>query len=389
MSSNYLFALQVVFCSQQCQRAAEDYHAYECKFMKSLTTSETLGNTALLCYRTVSKTDFNVLESHIREYFKILEDNEDIRENGQIFYKKFILGVDEQGKLDSNNYMSVFAQPPNSDARLGGDLLRRSFSAIALTICLRFAGYFEEIEEINYDCNLTQSEEIVASLFLRHLQSVSCNAYGINQINGDNPRRIQINEIGSATYPTVSTANHSCNSNVYRFSIGKVCVVKTLREIQPGEEILDSYGPHFASNLIEERLRLLNGQYHFTCSCTACTGKWSTYSKLPRENPCCKCTKCEKGYCVKRKDKYICTECSNKFDARKRVKMVAECQQKFQIAKQLLFSPNKKSAIEYDNIQNSIINYVKALEETQKWPCQVLIECEETLKLCWNLENRT
>lgn len=380
---------QVIFCSKQCQRASEEYHHYECEFMKSLTTSEILGNMALLCYRTISKTNFNILESHIREYFKLLEDRKESPENEHIFYEKFILGLDEGGKLDSSSYASVFAQTPNSDARLGGDLLKRSFSAIVLTICLRFAGYFKKSEDLDDECNLSKSEEIVASLLLRHLQSASCNAYGINKINGDNLRRIQIKEIGGATYPIISVTNHSCNSNVYRFTIGNTCIVKALRVIHPGEEILDSYGPDFASNLIEERLRLLNGQYMFNCCCSACTEKWLVYSKLPKENPSYKCIKCEKGFCTKKKNKYICSECSHIFDARKSMQEATKLQKEFQTSKDFLLSPSKKSKIEYEAIKNSIIKYANMLEGTQKWPCQVLIECQEILKLCWNLEYRT
>lgn len=357
--------------------------------MESLTSSEILGDMALLCYRTITQTNFKVLKSHIREYFELQKDREENPDNEfPYFHEKFILGLDERRKLDSSNYTSVFAQTPNTDHRLGGDLLKRCFSAILLTICLRLTGYFKS-EDIDSESNLNETEELIASLLLRHLQSTSCNAYEINKTSGQDLRRLQINEIGGATYPLISTTNHSCNSNVYRFTIGKTCIVKTLREIQQGEEILDSYGPHFASNSIEERSRHLNGQYMFTCYCSACSENWLIYSKLPKENPCFRCTKCDTGLWTKKKDEYTCSECSNVFDAKTEEKTVTDLQKQFQAAKELILSSKNDSKIDYETAVKSISEYAYVLARTQQWPCQVLIECQEALKLCWNLQNRT
>lgn len=342
---------------------------------------------ALLCYRTISKIDFRLLESHIREFIKLQDVKDESPENEKLFHDKFILGLSEELKLDSSNYSAVFAQTPNTDVRLGGDLLKRTFSAILLTICLRLTGYFKTGEEIDSDCNLNETEELIASLFLRHLQSASCNAYGINKVSGSDPRRLHVNEVGGATYPIISTTNHSCNSNVYRFTIGKTCILKALREIQCGEEILDSYGPHFASNSLEDRNRLLKGQYMFTCCCSPCTENWSVYSQLARENPCLKCTKCENGLYEKKKDKYVCSKCAFVLDAKKFMKTVTESVKHYEAAKELLLTPRKDSKINYGEIQESIVRYAIVAGRTQKWPCQVLIECQETLKLCWNLQN--
>lgn len=356
--------------------------------MNSLTSSEILGDMALLCYRTITKTDFEVVESHVREYFRLQKEREENPEKElPAFHEKFILGLDEHRKLDSSSYTSVFAQTPNTDDRLGGDLLKRSFSAILLTICLRITGYFQS--GVESESNLDETEELIASLLLRHLQSTSCNAYVISKASGKDPRRLQINEIGGATYPIISTTNHSCNSNVYRFTIGKTCIVKALREINPGDEILDSYGPHFASNLVEERSRLLNGQYLFNCCCSACAENWLVYSQLPKENPCFRCSKCETGLCTKKKDRYICCECSNVFDARNAAKTVTEWQKQFETAKELLLSSKNGSKVDYEAVEKSIAMYANVLGSAQKWPCQVLIECQEALKLCWNLQNRS
>lgn len=356
--------------------------------MKALTSSDVLGDMSLLIYRTISTIDCGRLVSHIREFIQLEEVKDENPENEQIFHEKFILGLNERSTLDSSDYSAVFAQTPNTDVRLGGDLLKRSFSAILLTICLRHTGYFNGSQGIDTEGNLNETEELVASLFLRHLQSASCNAYGINKLSGPDARHLQVTEVGGATYPIISTTNHSCNSNVYRYTVGKTCIVKALREIHCGEEIYDSYGPHFASNSMEERIGLLKGQYMFTCCCSPCAENWPVYPELPRENPCIKCTKCENGLCTKIKENYVCSECANVMDARKFSKTVAECTKHYQAAKELLLTSNTGAKVNYEKVQDSIANYANILARTQKWPCQVLIECQETLKLCWNFQNR-
>lgn len=352
-----------------------------------LTSSKILGDMALLCYRTVSTMEFSLLVSHLREYHRLLvEIRKDDVTNEKKFRDKFIMGLNECSKLNSTCYNAVFAQTPNTDARVGGDLLKRSFSAVLLTMCLRLTGFFEKSTEIQSESRLTETEEFIAALFLRHLQSTSCNAYGINKVSGFDPRHLQVNDIGGATYPIISTTNHSCNSNVYRFSVGKMCIVKALREIQCGEEIWDSYGPHFASNKIDDRVGLLKGQYLFDCNCSACIEDWSLYTKLPKENPHLKCSKCANGVCTKKKDKFFCRECGSELDSKKLLTSVTECIEDYQAAKQLLLGADRDSKIDYQKIEKAIVDYAAVLEHTQKWPCQVLIECQETLKLCWNLQ---
>lgn len=357
--------------------------------MKTLTSSEILGDVGLLCYRSICKSDLRVLESHVREYLtfqeKVIANVQD--EDVASFRNKFIFGLDKSDKLDSQNYTSVFVQTPNSNARLGGDLLKRSFSAIFLTICLRFANYFptDDVNDVE-NGKLNEIEQQVASLILRHLQSTSCNIYSINNINGENPRRLQINEIGGATYPIISTINHSCNSNIYRYTIGNTCIAKTLRQITAGEEILDSYGPHFASNSIEDRIRYLDGQYLFCCDCQPCAENWSVYSKLPKDRLSFKCPQCDGKSSSSGKGKFVCSKCSHTFDTKKIVKMTKDLEKKFQEAKHRLLSSNKLSAEDYEAVEGAIVRYANALEKIQKWPSQTLIECQEALKLCWNLQ---
>lgn len=53
-------------------------------------------------------------------------------------------------------------------------------------------------------------------------------------------------------------------------------VVRTLRLVKEGSEILDCYGPHFLTNAKKDRQEFLLRKYHFTCKCEACTKDWSS-----------------------------------------------------------------------------------------------------------------
>ena len=55
------------------------------------------------------------------------------------------------------------------------------------------------------------------------------------------------------------------------------CIHRTL---QPGDEILDNYGYHYAVMPKEERQRKLYNQYYFTCACQSCNSNWPVYSSL-------------------------------------------------------------------------------------------------------------
>lgn len=58
-------------------------------------------------------------------------------------------------------------------------------------------------------------------------------------------------------------------------------VVRTIRPIKNGEEILDNYGYHYAVMEKEDRQKTLSGQYFFVCQCSACLDNWPTYPSIP------------------------------------------------------------------------------------------------------------
>ena len=129
------------------------------------------------------------------------------------------------GEYIFHNYLCTFYQITNHCKRSFGDLFKRSLSAVYLTKCLLAAGYFNPGEPSENDL------KFVASLMLRHLQSCSCNAYEISEMEKEGESK----EIGGAVYPSISLTNHSCHPNVARHNIGTKCVLTATRFIGKGK----------------------------------------------------------------------------------------------------------------------------------------------------------
>lgn len=75
--------------------------------------------------------------------------------------------------------------------------------------------------------------------------------------------------------------NHSCDPNVVRVTLpnGTNGVV-TIRHVHPGQEILDNYGVHFATDEPGARVSHLLNSYNFVCNCPPCRFKWVGFADL-------------------------------------------------------------------------------------------------------------
>lgn len=367
------------------------FHGRECRVMKLLDSSQKLGNMALLCFRTMLMTPLSTLKKYASNYSPTQELASE-------------LTTTSADKLDSSSYHSVYAQTPNSDQRQAADLLKRTISAIYLTLCLQHTEYLRSdsssstgIEEKTLGDSTVDLN--IAVLILRHLQGASCNAYGINYIeskknpedhDGDHENHLRIQEIGGATYAAISTTNHCCNPNAYRINIpGKRCLVKTLREIKMGEEIFDCYGPLYLTEGRADRMNKLQTQYLFRCNCIACTENWPLFGdlrKLPLKYKCsgCLCALTIDGKGLNGKIK--CPYCDHVTDMKKLVNSLSVHKERFSLAKTSIlaevFEPFDK------DMESIICEYIKICHIAYLDPCMVSVEAQEVLKLFWNLSIR-
>lgn len=216
--------------------------------MTELLRSTNVNDTTLLALRTVLKVDRQTLiKAH------------DDRSLAKEMYK---------------NYGAIHRLEGNTALRSGADLFRMSVLAVYLINLVR-----------------GENDAELSTALLHLLQSYPCNSHGITQLivpSSSCPAvvaHVYPGEIGSAIFPISSLMNHSCDPNVVRISYGDVLVVKAIRRIKCGEEILDNYGYNFATQTKEERQLKLQQLYQFKCCCTPCEENWPVATNIPANQP--------------------------------------------------------------------------------------------------------
>uniref|UniRef100_A0A8P4K8X1 [histone H3]-lysine(4) N-trimethyltransferase n=1 Tax=Dicentrarchus labrax TaxID=13489 RepID=A0A8P4K8X1_DICLA len=109
-------------------------------------------------------------------------------------------------------------------------------------------------------------EQALTELFAQ----VNCNGFTIEDE--------ELSHLGSAVFPDVALMNHSCSPNVIVTYKGTVAEVRAVQEINPGDEIFNSYIDLLYPT--EDRRERLLDSYFFTCQCTECTSKSKDKEKM-------------------------------------------------------------------------------------------------------------
>ncbi|KAF1393002.1 hypothetical protein PFLUV_G00033880 [Perca fluviatilis] len=99
---------------------------------------------------------------------------------------------------------------------------------------------------------------------------VNCNGFTIEDE--------ELSHLGSAVFPDVALMNHSCSPNVIVTYKGTVAEVRAVQEINPGDEIFNSYIDLLYPT--EDRKERLLDSYFFTCQCTECTTRSKDKAKM-------------------------------------------------------------------------------------------------------------
>ncbi|KAL0131088.1 hypothetical protein PUN28_002582 [Cardiocondyla obscurior] len=312
----------VVFCTEACRKEAwETYHRYECSvfnhfFKNPLNNACQQTSYLLLAYRTtiqalslqnnaditcILNTDF--LQYHANNNAK---DNDDVqKERMDLGSKKTYSPLD---------YRTVFQLETHcTDVEANVNLIR-AVEAIFLMKCL-----ISVLSKLDVVCT-RETVVSLATAMLHHLQAINYNAYEIVENVYDEATHVwEPRNIGAAIYTTVSLVNHSCYPNVVRHSYPNgTVVVKALRFIGKGCEILDCYGPHFLSESKLNRREFLWKKYRFLCGCDACKQNWTF--PLPKTINY-KCTTCSESINSSITDakmiNYQCIKCEQITDLKK------------------------------------------------------------------------
>ncbi|XP_032776086.1 histone-lysine N-methyltransferase SMYD3 isoform X5 [Strigops habroptila] len=108
---------------------------------------------------------------------------------------------------------------------------------------------------------------------LLELNEVTCNCFTIS--NGE------MQDVGVGLYPSMSLLNHSCAPNCVIVFEGYQLLLRSVREIQIGEELTISYIESLMPT--SERQKQLMRQYCFECDCVFCQNQEKDAEKLGGE----------------------------------------------------------------------------------------------------------
>ncbi|XP_041703298.1 N-lysine methyltransferase SMYD2-A-like [Coregonus clupeaformis] len=99
---------------------------------------------------------------------------------------------------------------------------------------------------------------------------VNCNGFTIEDE--------ELSHLGSAVFPDVALMNHSCSPNVIVTYRGTVAEVRAVQDIQPGDEIFNSYIDLLYPT--DDRNERLRDSYFFTCVCDECATRSKDGAKM-------------------------------------------------------------------------------------------------------------
>ncbi|XP_074024279.1 histone-lysine N-methyltransferase SMYD3 isoform X2 [Numenius arquata] len=109
--------------------------------------------------------------------------------------------------------------------------------------------------------------------FFQIFTKVTCNCFTIS--NGE------MQDVGVGLYPSMSLLNHSCDPNCVIVFEGYQLLLRSVREIQIGEELTISYIESLVPT--SERQKQLMRQYCFECDCPLCQDQEKDAEKLAGE----------------------------------------------------------------------------------------------------------
>lgn len=341
----------MAFCTEACRKEAwELYHRYECSvfnhFFRNLSNSECQRTSyLLLAYRTTvtqalsprsSAGTMCVLNPDFLRYHTdaSAKDKDDIsKECADLGSKRTYSPLD---------YRTVFQLETHCADMEANVNLIRTVEAIFLAKCL-----ISVLSKLDVVCTRETFVSLAVAM-LHHLQAIDCNAYEIIENVHDEATHVwEPRNIGAAIYTTVSLVNHSCYPNMIRHSYPNgIVVVRALRFIGKGCEILDCYGPHFLSESKLNRRELLWKKYRFLCGCDACKQNWKF--PLP-ETTSYKCATCSESTGLSnvnaRATNHRCAKCEKVIDLRRIEKQLRKSIQKRLSAITKMYQGNYRDAM--------------------------------------------
>lgn len=204
--------VHAMFCSKKCQESCWNlHHKYECAILPTLYNLDMSKlNLAALRIAIVARKDYKFIENYVRT---------------------------EGKSYKSQCYEEIHFLEGNTHLRKTANLFPKAVNAALLRhIVKEGSSLFKDFEDQEKD------QEVFGELIMKHLQTGPTNFHEISEVVETDDGFVQNDEIGTGAYAFLSLLNHSCTPNVVRHCHGTEIVVRALRPIKKGAEILDNYG---------------------------------------------------------------------------------------------------------------------------------------------------
>ncbi|XP_046664063.1 SET and MYND domain-containing protein 4-like [Homalodisca vitripennis] len=242
----------------------------------------------------------------------------------------------------SDRYKQVLELKTHLQDMKEEDVYQYAITAALLTLYLeQYTSYFKDNAPIDV--------ETMGCRILRHIAQLICNGHAITKIDSvalkENCHKT-ISEtkqrIATAIYPSASMMNHSCDQNISNSFINEHLIVRAIRPIKAGEEVFNCYGPHYTRMNRDERQKMLQNQYFFTCDCKECSKSDECDSQQQFSALLC-------NYCTGpvMPDKASCSDCLKSQPLVQLANMALSAQEVFHAGQKFLEDGNKADALRY------------------------------------------
>ncbi|XP_071438729.1 SET and MYND domain-containing protein 4-like [Hetaerina americana] len=380
----------VMFCSEECSsKSWSQYHEKECSILPYMLELD-MGKMAHLALRIVLLLEFSSLKNLINSI--------DLNPYSKCHREK---GFSENGKYISSHYTPIYHLEGHSSSRNISDVFKRACISFCIVSCLK-----NHTKLFSSEGNSDEIEMLVGELILRHMQNLPCNAHEVSELlvekekvevdySQDRPDpelTSSLNEIGAAAYAMLSLINHSCDPNVVRHNYGSSAVLRAIRPIQEGEQLLDNYGYHYAVHSLKLRKDNLREQYFFECMCTPCSELWPTYHLMQNNDigislrcPYCmigplgKANNPENQTVKQISELFFCNKCEKTVDITSLKEKLVSSSEEFKILLRSILAGHKVDKMK-------LLNHLILMDNTLVRPWKEYNDCQEAIKHVFALE---
>jgi SET domain. len=212
-----------MYCSEDCRSSSwNDNHFIDCSLLPTLQRLD-ITEVSFLVMKLIimmcKNKDFNNILASLKAEENL--QNRDLNNKN----------------LNSSDYSTIYWMECHTEKRDFCNLLKRSVTAACILHCI------ETMTDFFSGHDVSQFKYMLGGLLLRHLQNLTCSAFGVKEMVKSNAEIDELlnwepGHIGAAVYVTLCLINHSCNPNASQtFVNGDSAKLYALRPVAAGEQV--------------------------------------------------------------------------------------------------------------------------------------------------------